>query len=86
MGGRADVADYTGPPMDLDNMRTNGVRSLSVYRLACHHDADVNVDSQPGHLTVPSFAGRMKCSACGSKRVTVMPAWHTGLKRIPYPR
>jgi hypothetical protein len=56
------VTPYTGPPMNLANMRENGVRSLSVGCLDCHHDAVVNVDNYPGHLAVPSFASRMKCS------------------------
>ena len=47
---------YTGPPMDLANMRRNGVRSLWASCLDCHHHATVNVDDQPGHLAVPSFA------------------------------
>ena len=29
---------------------------------------DLNLDHLPGHLTAPSFSGRMKCSACGRKR------------------
>lgn len=70
---------YAGRPMDLENMRSHGVRSLLVNCLKCQHEAVVNVDHQPGHLAVPSFAGRMKCSECGSKKVTVIPAWRTGL-------
>ena len=80
------MAEHNGPPMDLENMRRNGVRSLLVYCLDCDHDATVNVDNQPGHLFVPSFAARMKCSECGGKRVTVMPAWHTRTNLIPHPR
>jgi hypothetical protein len=79
------VTPYSGPPMDLANMRENGVRSLSVGCLDCHHDAVVNVDSYPGHLAVPSFARRMKCSKCGSKRVHVMPAWTTGTSQMRPP-
>jgi len=74
---------YTGPPMDLANMRDNGVRSLSVGCLDCHHQADMNVDHLPGHLAVPSFARRMKCSQCGSKRVDVRPAWGTKTTATP---
>lgn len=74
---------YTGPPMDLANMRQNGVRSLSVGCLDCQHNAEVNVDSYPSHVAVPSIAGRMKCSKCGSKRVHVMPAWSTRPNKIP---
>ena len=66
-----------GPPMDLANMRENGVRSVAVYCLDCHHRADVNVDSYPAHLPVKSFEGRMVCGGCGGKRVHVRPAWST---------
>jgi hypothetical protein len=66
---------YTGLPMDLANMRANGVRSLWASCLDCHHHATINVDNQPGHLSVPSFAARMKCVRCNSRRVRVMPAW-----------
>jgi hypothetical protein len=69
------VVGYDGPPMDLNNMRANGVRSLAVDCLKCHHRATVKVDDQPGDLYVPSFKNRMRCSKCGSRDVTVMPAW-----------
>jgi len=65
-----------GPPMDLANMRANGVRSIYMWCLDCGHDATVNVDDQPGHFAVPSFAQRMKCK-CGSRNVSVRPAWST---------
>lgn len=68
-------ARYTGPPMDLANMRKNGAHALRVDCLDCYRWSSVNVDDQPGHLAVPSFAGHMKCSACGSKRTAVRPHW-----------
>jgi hypothetical protein len=68
---------YTGPPMDLANMRENGVRSLLAWCLDCGHEATVNVDHLPGHLPVPTFANRMKCTGCGSRNVSVRPAWGT---------
>jgi len=40
---------YSGHPMDLANMRENGVRWLHASCLDCRHDADVNVD---GYLVV----------------------------------
>jgi hypothetical protein len=40
------------------------VRSLLASCLDCYHEATINVDQQPGHLAVPSFAGRMKCTKC----------------------
>ena len=68
-----------GPPMDLANMRQNGVRSLAVLCLAngCGHATSMNVDQYPGHLAVKSFEGRMKCSRCSGKNVEVRPDWST---------
>src|SRR5689334_17649187 len=63
--------------MDLANMRKNGVRSIWASCIDCHHHATINVDDQPDHLAVPSFAQRMVCNQCGGRRVHVMPAWHT---------
>ena len=71
------------PPMDLANMRRNGVRSLYVWCLDCGHEATVNVDDQPGHLAVPSFAAKMKCSQCGGRRVSVRAAWKTKPPYVP---
>jgi hypothetical protein len=31
----------------------------------------VNVDEQPGHLTVPLFEARMKCAKCQSRKISV---------------
>jgi hypothetical protein len=47
-----------GPPMDLANMRSLGVRELFVTCLACGHEADVGVDRHPDRESVPSFASR----------------------------
>jgi hypothetical protein len=49
-------------PMDLANMRHNGVRSLSVQCHQCRHEVVMNVDHLPGDLTVQSFGLRMVCT------------------------
>jgi hypothetical protein len=46
-------------PMDLANMRRNGVHSLDVRCHNCRHRVIVNVDHLPGDLTVPSFGPQM---------------------------
>jgi hypothetical protein len=38
-------------PMDLANMRHNGVRSLAVHCHQCRHEVIMNVDHLPGDLT-----------------------------------
>jgi hypothetical protein len=55
---------YTGPPT-LGNMRANGVRSLSVYCLVCHHQAVLSADAWPDDLPLPWFDPRMVCTSCG---------------------
>ena len=85
VGRYAPSKSKPGPPMDLANMRDNGVRSIEVYCLDCAHRADVNVDQFPAHWPVKSFEGRMVCGGCGGRRVDVRPAWHTNPAYIPPP-
>jgi hypothetical protein len=61
-------------PMDLANMRANGVRSLAIH---CHQCLQVilNVDHLPGHLTVPTFGSKMVRMKCGSIGADVCPNW-----------
>jgi hypothetical protein len=60
--------------MTLGNMRENGVRSLAVYCLLCHHDAVLAVDTWPDHTTVPSFGPRV-CIQCGMIGAGARPNW-----------
>jgi hypothetical protein len=62
-------------PMDLGNMRSLGVHSLTVSCETCHHETVVNVDSWPDHMTVPSFGPRMVCTRCGASGAEVRPNW-----------
>src|SRR4051794_27847773 len=61
--------------MTLGNMRAMGVRSMDATCEDCRHEATVNVDALPDHLYVPDVALRMRCSACGSKRIITRPDW-----------
>ena len=81
MTGAEDRGRYSGPPMDLANMRRNGVGYLLVHCLDCSHTASVNVDGQPDHLSVKSFEQRMTCSKCGSRRVDVRPSQKLHIER-----
>ena len=66
-----------GPPMDLANMRRQGVHHLTAYRLndACRHQALIDV--YPGDVEVPWFAGKVVCAKCGARgrRIDVRPNW-----------
>jgi DNA-directed RNA polymerase subunit RPC12/RpoP len=62
-------------PMDLANMRENGVRSVEARCEACGHEAVVNCDALPADLPVPDVALRLRCSGCGSKRIVTKPDW-----------
>ncbi len=62
-------------PMDLANMRANGVRSLDVQCSQCRHRVIVNVDHLPGDLAVPSFGPRMVCTRCGIIGADARPHW-----------
>ena len=62
-------------PMDLANMRANGVRCLDIQRPQCLHQVILNVDHLPDHLTIPSFKARMACTKCGTVGADVRPNW-----------
>ena len=66
-----------GPPMDLANMRRQGVRGLSVACLnhACRHELIFSADDYSGDTELSWFRSRMVCSQCGGKRVDVRPNW-----------
>jgi DNA-directed RNA polymerase subunit RPC12/RpoP len=64
-------------PMSLANMRANGVRAVIAACEACGHKADVIVDAMPETTFVPEGGRRLRCTACGGKRINTRPAWHT---------
>ena len=63
-----------GPPMNLANMRENGVHHSIAYchNDACRHQAVIDVASYPADTPVPWFRSRVKC---GGRRVDVRPNW-----------
>jgi hypothetical protein len=62
-------------PMTLGNMRANGVRSLAVSCLTCHHETVINADRWPGQMRVLLFGSRMVCTKCGTVGADVRPNW-----------
>jgi hypothetical protein len=68
-----------GPPMDLANMRRQGVHHLIAYCLndSCRHQALIDVSSFSADTPVPWFAGKVVCAKCGvrGRRIDVRPNW-----------
>jgi hypothetical protein len=81
VGGYKPGKSRPGPPMDLANMRQNGVRSLSVSCWICHRNAVVNVDRFDDAVPVPSFGPRMMCTGCGIIGADARPNWSEQPKR-----
>ena len=66
---------YRGPPMTLQNMRAQGVRSLRVVCESCHHEAVLNVDGYGDAMPALAFSPRMVCTACGIVGAFARPNW-----------
>jgi hypothetical protein len=61
---------YEIEPMDLANIRQNGVRSLVVMCFGCRHEVIIDVDQFPGDLLV-RFAPCFVCrKAAGAARMS----------------
>jgi hypothetical protein len=69
-----------GPPMDLANMREQGVHSLAVYCLnpRCLHRSVLNVDSYPATKLVQS-SGQRWCAQSAARSAPMLG--QTGKKR-----
>ena len=62
--------------MTLRNMRENGVCSLAVRCLRCHHETAFDVDGYADEVVVPSFGPRMVCTVCGAIDADARPNWN----------
>jgi hypothetical protein len=74
---------YKFEPMDLANMRQNGVRSLDVMCHACRHQMIINVDNYAAALRVRWFGPRMVCTKCGMVGADVRPNWKERARNQP---
>jgi hypothetical protein len=73
----AQQRSEAGPPMTLGNMRQNGVRRLRAYCYApgCHHEANIDVESWPDDMEIPSIGPRLRCQQCGARSAEARPNW-----------
>ncbi len=58
------------PPITLGNMRGIGVRSIIVSCTPCGHQGVVDCDRWPDDFPMPDVVTKLRCSKCGSKRLT----------------
>jgi hypothetical protein len=66
------------PPMDLGNMRQNGVRTLAIHCGGrwCNHEAILDVSDYADDVAVPAFGPRMVCTVCGAIGADARPNWN----------
>jgi len=64
--------------MTLNNMRANGVHTLSIRcgAIYCHHEAVLDVSTYADDLPVPAFGPRMVCTVCGAIGADARPNWN----------
>ncbi len=62
------------PPATVASERAPGLTSITAFchSPGYHRSADVSLDGFPDDVPIPDIAPRLKCSACGGKRITVM--------------
>jgi hypothetical protein len=65
---------FTGPPMDLRNMRSLGVTRIMAY-CACRHEASIDVSALPDDLAVPVIKNRLRCIKWGERPMQTRPDW-----------
>ncbi len=59
------------PPATAASTRAIGVKAVTVFCDPCGHHADLPLDRFPNAFPIPDIAVRVRCSACGSKRIVV---------------
>ena len=59
-------------PMDLDNMRSLGIRTIDLI-CGCGRHKEVDVDANAGTEAVPSMTRFFRCGECGKRPKTARP-------------
>jgi hypothetical protein len=65
---------YTGPAMDLANMRSLGICAVAV-ECDCGRRESVDMSGLPGSIEVPALKRRLRCLICGARPSDVRPDW-----------
>ena len=64
-------------PATIASVQKNGARAI-IARCACDHEAVLPFDRLDPSWYVPDVALRLRCSACGGKRILTYPDWSSG--------
>jgi hypothetical protein len=67
--------DETRRPMTLGNMRSLGPALARCDLYEVRPPDQINVDTFPDDVAVPSFGPRMRCGKCGHLGANVRPDW-----------
>lgn len=60
------------PTVGSARARAQGETTIAAHCHDCRHHAIVSTDRLPADLPIPDIALRLRCSACGGKRIGVM--------------
>jgi hypothetical protein len=73
------MATAAAKPVTLSDLICDD-RLLWIYCRDCYHERDVNPANAPvpGDTPVPDIGKRMKCSKCGSKKISTTPEQYPG--------
>ena len=61
-------------PATVGNTQQNNARGI-IARCACNHEAAISFERLRPDEYVPDVALRLRCTACGGKRIETYPDW-----------
>jgi len=64
-------------PATIANVQENGARGI-IARCVCGHEALLPFTGMHPDWYVPDIALRLRCAACGGKRIETVPDWSDG--------
>ena len=70
------------PPLPTPCRTARGI----IARCACNHEALIPIETLRPDEFVPDIALRLRCTACGDKRIETYPDWSGGWRSGNAPR
>lgn len=62
-------------PATIADLTVHGVKRAEAECMKCRHRADIDLLAMPPDAIFGRIKRRLRCSACGSRDVTLMPDW-----------